>query len=497
MPDLSVRDPLAGAASVTIVIHGVGDHSSVDIRAAAGAGLVVAGLDATSIVDVEVPEFPRFPEAHASVTAHFVSNGSQPAIEAEVEGRRHVLIPVVWSGMRPRAGRWAGSLGDLGGLQSLAVALPALVALWWDVLRCVPRSSGLWKIAVAGAAVLIGLVVAAFTAGTFWLFVRMSMFFFESSNLVFVGGFAAYAVLGMAIRMFSTLLDLPGDVARYVASDSARTGAVRHLRDIIGAVTERAPATTILLMSHSLGTVLASEALSGLPSPGRGRMILLTLGSPLKAMSRIFSSLVRTPTAIISQFEAQGAAPQWLNLWREEDWIGKALGATGPRFAESSLGPGLHANYWSDERLWIAVSRMVLQPSTDIRAFEAAWTLIPLTDKESAELSRRSQRSPVRPVTIALTALFLLLSIHTVYVPPWPDHHALWSRWAVRAASMLTTGLLAVSWYIDWSTRISNLSERQQLWELRSASARSWMLIGLSAGTASVVFALDWLARGR
>lgn len=497
MTDPSVRDPLAGAASVTIVIHGVGDHSSVDIRAAARTGLVVAGLDATSIVDVEVPEFPRFPEAHASVTAQFVSKGSQPAIEADVDGRRHVLIPVVWSGMRRRAGRWAGSLGDLAGFQSLAVALPALVSLWWDVLRCVPRSSGLWKIAVAGAAVLIGIVVAAFTAGTFWLFVQMSVFLFESSTLVFVGGFAAYIVLGIAIRMFSTFLDLPGDVARYVASDSARTGAVRHLRDIIGAVTERAPGTTILLMSHSLGTVLASEALSELPSIGRGRMILLTLGSPLRSMSRIFPSLVSTPAEIISHFDAHGAAPQWINLWREEDWIGTALGATGPRFAESSLGPGLHANYWSDERLWTAVSRMVLQPSTDVRAFEASWKLIPLTSEESAELSRRSQRSPVRPVAVGLTALFITVSMQTVYVSPWPDHHVLWSRWAVRAASMLTTGLLAVSWYIDWSTSTSNRSERQQLWELRSASARSWMLIGLSAGTASVVFALDWLARGR
>jgi hypothetical protein len=214
-------------------------------------------------------------------------------------------------------------------------------------------------------------------------------------------------------------------------------------------------------------------------------------------MSRVFPRRVKAPTEIASRFEKHGTALHWMNLWRGEDWIGKALCAGGPRFGESALGAGLHPNYWSDERVWMTVSVLLLKPLPEGQTLEAAWKVIPLTSGEKAELHRRTVQVPLQILPACLLALFILESTRTTDVPPWPDHHVLWSRWVVRAASMLTMGQLTISWYLAWSASRQRPSMRQWLWDLRSASARSWMLVGLSVLTGAAVFALDWLARAR
>lgn len=495
MPEPPDTDPLAGASSITLVLHGVGDPSAGDICASAKKGLTVAGLDPSAIVDVSVPNFFRFPEANTAVSRRSFSAVTQSALEASIDGKRHLLIPVVWSGMRLRAGRWAAGLGLMGGLQSLMLALPSLGVMCWDVLLCVPRGQGLWKVALAAAFVFLPALIAGFTFAAWWIIVHLSTFISMTSALYEFVFLAVFILLGWTIRQFSSVLDLPGDVARYVSSDSSRDDAVRIFRELLGVIAKRAPDAEILLMTHSLGSVLASEALSAPPPPAPSRAILLTLGSPLGFMSRVFPGQVKTPADLASRFDQHGTVLYWINLWREHDSIGSALYVQRENFLECTLGAGFHADYWSDERLWKAVSIVLLGPPSGNKDFEESWKSIPLNTTEQAELSSLSERPILQEMSKCLFFFFLFVSARYIYVPPWPEHHELWTRLAVRVASMLTLGGLAVSCYIAWTASRASSSGRQLLWELRTAGSRGWTLLWISVVTGCTAYFIDWVVR--
>lgn len=495
MPELPDSDPLAGTASITLVLHGVGDPSAGDICASAKKGLTVAGLDPSAIVDVSVPNFFRFPEANTAVSRRSFSAVTQSALEASIDGKRHLLIPVVWSGMRLRAGRWAAGLGLMGGLQSLMLALPSLGVMCWDVLLCVPRGQSLWKVALAAAFVFLATLIAGFTFAAWWIIVHLSTFIPMSSALYEIAFLAVLISLGWTIQKFSTVLDLPGDVARYVSSDSSRDDAVRNFRELLRVIAKRAPDAEILLMTHSLGSVLASEALSAPPSPAPSRAILLTLGSPLGFMARVFPGQVKTPADLASRFEQHGTVLYWINLWREHDSIGRALYVQRENFLECTLGAGFHADYWSDERLWKAVSIVLLGSPSGGQNFEEAWKLIPLGTTEQAELDSLSRQSILRELSMWLLFLFLFVSARYIYAPPWPEHHGVWTRLVVRVASMLTMGGLSVSWYIAWTANRGSSSGRQLLWEIRTAGSRGWTLLWISGVTGCTAYFIDWVVR--
>lgn len=91
-----------------------------------------------------------------------------------------------------------------------------------------------------------------------------------------------------------------------------------------------------------------------------GRVTLVTLGSPLRKMSRILKSRIYTPQQLIARYVAASMPKRWFNFWRTSDVIGKSLFEEAHSLTvESCLGFGGHRNYWSDPRLWREMSKLL------------------------------------------------------------------------------------------------------------------------------------------
>jgi hypothetical protein len=113
------REALRDADTVALVVHGVGDHTAVEILGEAVKGPAsVWGAKAT-FSEVQIEDLPVPKEAG---TLEFERTAPK-ALQVLMDSRKHMLLPIVWSGVRPRAARWANR-GE--GPQSLWNALPVL-----------------------------------------------------------------------------------------------------------------------------------------------------------------------------------------------------------------------------------------------------------------------------------------------------------------------------------------------------------------------------------
>ncbi|AWT41376.1 hypothetical protein HXP45_34150 [Streptomyces actuosus] len=139
---------------------------------------------------------------------------------------------------------------------------------------------------------------------------------------------APVRVLG---RVLTTLLQLPGlrgsaqwasglpllgqlsQVGRYLARREA-DGSGRTLDERIRERVLRGtdPARPLIVVSHSLGTVVAFEALSGHHGPVP---LLMTLGSPLATGAAVLQRLVPRPPRTPDRVE------RWLNFWDRDDIV--------------------------------------------------------------------------------------------------------------------------------------------------------------------------------
>jgi hypothetical protein len=103
-----------------------------------------------------------------------------------------------------------------------------------------------------------------------------------------------------------------------------------------------------------------------------GRMIVLTLGSPLRLLSHIFPRQIRTPDRLLAAYSETGTVLCWANLWRDRDVIGRELKpAAADRFAETSIGDGVHWDMWHDRRVWTRVDELLGVSS--FASLQTAW----------------------------------------------------------------------------------------------------------------------------
>src|SRR5215472_724700 len=207
------NDSLEEATTLTVLVHGIGDHSPVDIltEAEKGLGLFLEGKDEFTAEAAlfgyqttsqwkgsirVIPKFWTFPNPRES-------HDDQRAIEFYVDGKKHIILPVVWSGIRQRAG---GSLTILSpnALFSLLIAFPALLRTCIDALRCVPNAKGLgWKAAISLAALLVLGLVLALTAGSLIAVEKIFLW----ADVVTGTSWYSVPVFGLLVTLLLVVLD--------------------------------------------------------------------------------------------------------------------------------------------------------------------------------------------------------------------------------------------------------------------------------------------------
>src|SRR5579872_1676100 len=133
-------DPLQAASTVAVVIHGIGDHRPIDILDIANACVTDLWKDRVATKGVRLLDLPIPPNVN-----NFGSGKTKEvaALEIDSEGRRHLVIPFVWSGVRHRS---ASMASKIPGPTALWVALPLLFLTCADLFSSIPKARGFWRL---------------------------------------------------------------------------------------------------------------------------------------------------------------------------------------------------------------------------------------------------------------------------------------------------------------------------------------------------------------
>lgn len=215
-------------------------------------------------------------------------------------------------------------------------------------------------------------VLASFTA---WLILRSASDAFARSDLLshlpncvsydqgaILTVSALLPALALSVIWSLGIWDLLLDVISYAANTRRRKNVVETLSDIISGIDKSRNGVPLILVGHSLGSVVLTQAM---PTLTEGPAVLVTCGSPLNMMARAFPPIVPSSEKIASQIFAQSRIRQWVNVYRDADYIGRSLRINRvPGFYEASIGDGGHTGYFSDVSFWTAVLNLVWSKSS-------------------------------------------------------------------------------------------------------------------------------------
>jgi hypothetical protein len=165
-------------------------------------------------------------------------------------------------------------------------------------------------------------------------------------------------LLCVLVMCFHWALDFVLDVLYYTGKPKHRETLVGGTAHIIVWFHEKAPEASIIVVGHSLGSVIAAHAVTSprLPAECLRRTVLVTMGSPLNYVSRMFPAAVHTAQQLADTLRGRVV---WINLWRSSDIIGKGLDL-GSGAVQYCVGRGSHSNYWKDRKVWRAIVREAL-----------------------------------------------------------------------------------------------------------------------------------------
>jgi hypothetical protein len=167
---------------------------------------------------------------------------------------------------------------------------------------------------------------------------------------------AVCVVLCLFVMCFHWLLDFGFDVLHYGGNEKHRTLLIESLTKSIRWFHAQAPDASIIVVGHSLGSVAAAQTIaSSLACESwLSHVVLVTLGSPLNYIGRVFPKSVPPTRKLADAICA--ANVRWINLWRRSDPIGKFLDIGDIETVQYCVGPGGHLDYWSGGVVWKAVA---------------------------------------------------------------------------------------------------------------------------------------------
>jgi len=203
-------------------------------------------------------------------------------------------------------------------------------------------------------------------------------------------------------RQLEVVINLLADVIHYFATDDH--GKVkppqRNIQSALWKLIERcnrdSPSSRIVLVAHSLGTVIVTDLLTMQRSENPDRpdlaIDLVTAGSPLRRLiHRMMPHRMDAPPVVRRTLRAVRGVrvKRWFNCFRAHDIVGKALsdppsglpwrerrfgwGDSAEAISERPLQPGRglpngHSNYWSDSRFLEVIGREVIEPLLPARS---------------------------------------------------------------------------------------------------------------------------------
>ena len=454
---------------MAIIVHGVGDHSSGHILQKAMEGLSIFGANKVRFEEAKILDLPELAADEEAVAGLEIEDGEQT----------HFLIPVVWSRLRPRAAKEAdfAQAYPAGAsrvfdrlLQPIFYLFPAFI----NAIRCIPKASGVSRrllvsiIALAYAIAVPTFLMCVFFFVSYLTTLRVSLdrihhVWWRVGILLIICWLLDW-ILGKILMVF----DFVGDVVGYVGNSNHRRKAEERLLRILRAISSAAPSAQILVVGHSLGSVLVTHSVLQL---GGGqnlcrRLRILTMGSPLKLMSWFFPSQIYRSEQLLDEFERRDLVFSWANMWRDADIIGRALKVpSGKRFAERSLGNGTHTDYWADARSWRAVVDYLRAGTyASLQTLTTDWMNMAVSADEKREIFNtrweQIRLSFLFPIVLIL-AFYLGRSFH---VPEWVATLDLGKR-ALVYSLVGVVWIPVVIWYV-WSTQSlegAGMTEREKL----------------------------------
>jgi hypothetical protein len=176
----------------------------------------------------------------------------------------------------------------------------------------------------------------------------------------------------IAARGWESPLKVALDIVRYLGNPSYRLMIQRALTARLGLALDREQ--HLVLAGHSLGSIIAIDALINSDRFGSGNSItLITAGSPLvRCFCRFFPGIFFPPSvaSIAVAVRRRVKSFTWINIYRPFDFIGASLG-----LARHGAGRDLsskqwckiftsHSDYWNDPVIIQRVHEMLVEPET-------------------------------------------------------------------------------------------------------------------------------------
>lgn len=347
--DLSGEEPafLEQIAAISRGVQGVVNierpASSLPLRSMRNLGLIVAIVAPTLLL----PPVPmRFWRAACLV---WLAVTILQLVYAVVKGGRTVSAALVTS-LLP----WLWIVGH------------AFVVLPYLTLRFVLGTMGCWSVVLI-TCVLVPLSFFLVPVACFSILLP-PIVYYVTSHGIHLGVYEWFVPIWRRVieRSGAAMLLLAADVVRYLGDAPHRR---RIQQQVIDAINSSRNAH-LIIVAHSLGSVIAVDALCSFASASANNITLITMGSPLRRlMHRLLPNEYPAPAGIRASLLQAGVIDRWINIYRPVDMVGASLfrGFSGDYSTKEWIKgwlPPLHAhmNYWNDPKV---LERVLLGVTTN------------------------------------------------------------------------------------------------------------------------------------
>jgi hypothetical protein len=349
------------------------------------------------------------------------------------------------------------------------------------------------------------LLLALFVAVSFSPFSLLSSSVEPDSILHFFQGFAAFVLTAgvPTLLMFVLLGFLPllpigliaklmADVVRYIGLPKYRSSLIQELSR---QVTELRldENSEFLLMTHSLGTVIAVDYLAQLPPEiaAAKSVTLITMGSPLQRyVSRFFPGIYPSPRSFAAFFMANLPAFRWINIFRRNDPIGNTLGSLDGGIVNCNTREELgrlaaHCNYFSSPPVYRCLAESIGIPNqigSGTKTIERLAILTNVSDTSALGWSSGSA------ISSGWSKRKSVLDFLSRLVPPMGFRHIL--LWLVLSFGTIAWGLHQEKVWMD-SLLLNSLRNPGAPWPTPDRHGlRTWTNVEIMIIVAPIIWAL-------